>query len=361
MRRLDIDLAALRHNLARVRYYAPGAKVLAMIKANAYGHGALVVAQALSEADGFGVADLDEALLLRRAGVEQTIVVMRGFCDATELRVCAEQRLAVVVHQTQQISLLENTRLNRPLQVWLKFETGMHRLGIPMALAQASYAALSRCSFVQQPLCVMSHFATADAVDPFAMARQWMVFDLGCRALPAAEHSLASSAAILRYPDTHGSWVRPGIMLYGVSPFSDTLGSAFDLQPVMTLQSRVIAIQDVPAGAAIGYGGSFVCPKAMRIGVVAWGYGDGYPRNAPTGTPLVIQGRRVALVGRVSMDLLTVDLSAAPEVDIGAMVTLWGKDLPVETVAQHVGTIPYELLCQAHIRSQGLGARNQAF
>ena len=358
MRTLTINSAALAHNLERVRAYAPDKKVLAMIKANAYGHDLLTVATALRSAEGFGVADLSEAICLRKAGFKQTILVMRGFHDLTELQAFAHYGLTAVVHNEVQLAVLEQNSLSGQIGVWLKVDSGMHRLGLPPAKVAAVFARLRACANVLQPLCVMTHFADANDSSQLATARQLSVFSQCLATVPKThtfETSLANSAGIIRYPASQGDWVRPGIMLYGASPFNDHAASDYGLQAVMTLKTRLIAIHALAKGDAIGYGGSYVCPKSMTIGVIAFGYGDGYPRLAPTGTPVLINGQLVPIVGRVSMDLITVDLSALSAVALGAEATLWGEGLPIETIAHCVETISYELFC--HIQRHRINTR----
>ncbi len=345
----EIDLAALKHNYQRVKFYAPQSKVVAMIKANAYGHGLLPVAQALAQADMFGVARMEEAFTLRNHGILQPILLMSGFVDAEELIDCATAEFTVVVHTFAQIQLLETTPLPKPIAVWLKIDTGMHRLGFTPNQVEEAHARLIQCASVKQPLICLTHFANAYALaDTQSTLRQWQQFQQWLP--PLAGTSLANSAAIIAWPQTHGDFVRPGIMLYGASPFDELPATDFDLLPVMTLQSQLIAIHDYAQGEAVGYGGTWVSSKPSRIGVVAIGYGDGYPRHAKNGTPVLIRGMYCPLAGRVSMDFITVDLSLCPEAALGDVVTLWGKGLPVEEVAVCAETIPYELFC--HVTSR---------
>lgn len=345
MRVLTLDRAALQHNLHQVRQRASRSKVLAMIKANAYGHGLLPVAEALSSAEGFGVTDVAEALTLRRAGFRQAILVMRGFVDAEELMACAEHEVMVVVHQAHQLTLLAEQTLIKPIDVWLKIDTGMHRLGFAPAQVPAVYHALQANRYVRQVV-LMTHFADVQLSDDTVAQRQWQTFAEVAHQLPPLAHSVANSAVMVRHPAWQRDWVRPGILLYGASPFAESLGQDYGLKPVMTLSSQLISTTHLPAGAAIGYGGTYVCPQPMRIGVVALGYADGYPRHAPTGTPVLIGDRCVPLVGRISMDLLTVDLTALPDAQVGERVVLWGQGLAAELVAKRINTIAYELFCQ---------------
>lgn len=346
-----VDLQALQHNLRRVREAAKDSRVISVIKANGYGHGLLRVAQALHESDAYAVAKIEEALALRDAGIDKPVLLLDGFIDSNELRLLQQHAISVVVHHPHQIELLETTPLDCPVKVWLKVDTGMHRLGIPVDDVTASFRRLHDCANVAGSIVIMTHFANADdRGDPrtTTQLKRFKRYTTECNAL----RSLANSAAILAHPDTHEAWVRPGIMLYGVSPFID--GSAVDdnLKPVMTLSSKLIAINHYKKGNALGYGGSWRCPEDMTVGVVAIGYGDGYPRAARVGTPVLINGRRVPLVARVSMDMICVDLRELPSAAIGDRAVLWGEGLPVEEIARCANTIPYELLCRVTQRVQ---------
>lgn len=354
-----IDLSALRHNLGVVRSHAPQSKAIAVIKADGYGHGMLRVAQALAGAEAYAVLRLEEAVALREAGFKQTILLLEGFFDADELPLLAEHRLATVVHCAEQIEMLEASGLPARIDVFLKANSGMNRLGFSPDAFRAALARLQSCPAVGG-VALMTHFACADAAE--GVAAQLSCFNalLPARALPL---SLANSAAILRYPETHGDWVRPGIMLYGASPFGDASAVSLGLRPAMTLASRVIAVQELKAGEAVGYGATFRADGPMRVGVVACGYADGYPRHAPTGTPVLVyprgaghdrkadesaatssDGVRSRTLGRISMDMLCIDLTAVPGAGVGSAVTLWGEGLPVDEVAAAAGTISYELL-----------------
>lgn len=340
-----IDLAALRHNLARARAAAPGSRVLAAIKANGYGHGMLRVARALEQADGFGVACLAEAMQLREAGIRQPIVLLEGFFGADELEAIARHHFIPAIHDTAQLEWLEQAVLPAPIAVWLKVDSGMHRLGFPLARAQQAWQRLAACRNVSTVVGCMTHLANADNLNDDFTARQLADFRQYTAGLPG-ERSIANSAALLGWPESHAEWVRPGIMLYGVSPLLGGRGGQHDLKPVMTLRSELIAVNHLKRGEAVGYGGAFVCPEDMAVGVVAAGYGDGYPHHIPNGVPVLVNGRRVPLVGRVSMDMLTVDLRSQPEARPGDPVVLWGEGLPVEEIAEYAGSIPYELLCR---------------
>ncbi|MGE5027769.1 MAG: alanine racemase [Betaproteobacteria bacterium] len=336
-----IDLSALKHNLGVVRSHAPQSKTIAVIKANGYGHGMLRVAKPLADTDGYAVLTLEEAVALREAGFNQTILLLEGFFGADELPALAEYRLATVVHCAEQIDMLEASGLPVKLDVFLKANSGMNRLGFGPDAFRSALERLQACPAVDR-LTLMTHFARADEAE--GVAAQLTCFNdlLPTTALPLC---LANSAAILRYPETHGDCVRPGIMLYGASPFGNPSAESLGLKPAMTLSSRIIAVQELKAGEAVGYGAAFRADRPMRIGVVACGYADGYPRHAPTGTPVLVNGVRSRTLGRVSMDMLCVDLSAFPGAGIGSAVTLWGEGLPVDEVAAAAGTISYELLC----------------
>lgn len=349
-----INLSALRHNLARVKTFAPHSAVMAMVKADAYGHGLLRVAPALAAADALGVARLEEALELYEAGNTIPIVIMSGYLGAAELKKMVQYNIAAAIHTEEQVKLLEQTSLEQPLQVWLKIDTGMHRLGFSAAEVPAIYQRLMASAKVKKPIGVMTHFAQADQIDNPITQQQINLFQQTANTIHAELRSMANSAAIIRgLTNTRDiedltntkDWVRPGIMLYGVSPFLGHNGQEYGLQPVMTLKSQIIAIHDLQKDDAVGYGGTWVCPKEMRIGVVAVGYGDGYPRHADNNTPVLVNGVRCHLAGRVSMDLMTIDLSQCPQAKIGDSVILWGADLPIEEVAYCAETIAYELLC----------------
>lgn len=344
-----IDLRALQENLKTVRKCAPATKVMSIIKANGYGHGILRVANVLQDSDAFGVASIDEALELREAGITQPIVLLEGFFSGNELPTVCKHELSVVIHHETQIEQLEVAPPAHPITVWLKIDTGMHRLGIRPQQFDAAYRRLMACKNIAAIHC-MTHFSCADERDNSQTSHQTAVFRSVTQGLQG-DNSLANSAAILHWPESHtlwdtgAQWVRPGIMLYGVSPFPEDEGSRLGLQPVMTLTSRLIAVNACKQGDVIGYGGDWRCPEDMNVGVVAVGYGDGYPRSAANGTPVLINGQRMPLIGRVSMDMLCVDLRQYPDACIGDEVVLWGRGLAVEEVARNAGTIAYELLC----------------
>lgn len=342
--RVEINLAALQHNLSCIKQFAPHSHILAMVKANAYGHGLATVAGALAEADAFGVACIEEAICLREAGIQQRIVLMEGFFSADELDMICALNLDVVIHHLTQLEILEQCPRSKAMRVWLKIDTGMHRLGFAPADAVQIWQRLQRCTAVAAIECVMTHFAEADNIEKNTTQQQFRRFAEAVGQIPV-KRSLANSAGILAWPETHGEWVRPGILLYGVSPFANMVGIDHGLQPAMTVISELIAVKQLAKGEAIGYGGSWICPEDMPIGVVAIGYGDGYPRSAQKGTPVLVNNVTVPLVGRVSMDMLTVDLRRYPNAKVGDKVILWGEGLPIEEVAQNAQTIAYELLC----------------
>jgi alanine racemase len=341
--RATIDLSALRGNFALARERAEGAALWAVIKANAYGHGLMRAAEALDDlADGFALLDLADAVTLREAGFRQPILLLEGFFDSDELPLFAEYGLTPVVHTLEQVEMLAGAALPARLPVHLKLNTGMNRLGLSAEEFHAALTALETTPGIGV-ITLMTHFADADLERGIAwqMARFEEV-TRGC----AHPVCLANSAALLRYPEARRGWARPGIMLYGSSPFpQDASAEALGLRPVMTLASQLIAVQELKAGERVGYGGIFTAERPMRIGIVACGYADGYPRHAPVGTPVLVEGRRTRTVGRVSMDMIMVDLEGIPEAGIGSPAVLWGEGLPVDDVAAAAGTVSYELLC----------------
>jgi alanine racemase len=338
-----ISISALQHNFQRVRTLKPSTKIIAMIKSNAYGHGLIPVAQALTKTDAFGVARLAEALQLRAAGITQDILLMPGFLNAEQLPIIAVNNLQIVVHDQYQIDLLSNTQLPHPLNVWLKVDTGMNRLGFKVNQAPAAYARLCELKNVGD-IRMMTHFACVDEKDHPTNQIQFDRLREAEKLLPG-EWSSEKSAAIMCYPDIHDQWVRPGIMLYGVSPFANTVGADFDLLPVMELSAPVLAVHKVSKGEGIGYGSTWHCPEDMLVGTIGIGYGDGYPRRMENGTPVIINGKPAPRVGRVCMDMIMVDLRGHNNVKAGDTAILWGVALPVETIAPRAGTSAYELLC----------------
>jgi alanine racemase len=340
-----IDQNALENNL-HVARRTTSARIMAVIKANGYGHGLLRVAEALAAADGFALLDIADAVRLREAGFRQTILLLEGFFSADDLELVAEYELTCAIHSTWQIELLDAYPKRGTLDVWLKVNSGMHRLGFAPADVAVAMASLRRHQAVRDIL-LMSHFANAD--ESRGIAGQLSLFNEVASGYRVGR-CIANSAALLRYPASHYDWVRPGIMLYGASPFADVTAQQLGLKPVMTLKSRIISTQDLNSGEEIGYGGVFRADRTMRIGIVACGYADGYPRHATTGTPLLVDGQPAQLLGRVSMDMLYVDLTALPQSGAGSVVTLWGAGVPIESVAAAAGTISYELMCSLAAR-----------
>ena len=339
-----IDTSALRHNLAQVRRLAPGSRVMAVIKANAYGHGLEIAAAALADADGFAVARLEEAQALRAAGSRHRILLLEGVSRAEQLEVAARDGLDVMIHSLEQLAMLEQRAQGQTLRTWIKLDTGMNRLGFRIEEFSDALARLVRaCGVAPNPV-IVTHLASADEVADPKTQQQLDAFEAATRGLPG-ERSIANSAGVLAWPASRGDWVRPGLMLYGASPFPRGTGADIGLRPVMTFQSEVIAVKTVEAGETVGYGGAWRALRRTTMAVVAVGYGDGYPRSARSGTPLLIDGQRAPMIGRVSMDMITADVTGMPAVRVGAPVELWGGLLPVEEVARSADRIPYELTC----------------
>jgi len=337
----SIHSQAVRHNYAIAKKTTPYSRVLAVVKANAYGHGLDRVAAALPHADGFATLEMDGATRLREARPDAPVLLLEGFFSPDELHHAAAIGLATSVHSEEQLRMLELESIERPIDAWLKINTGMNRLGFrPAAVADALERL--RKSGKARSLTLMTHFATSDG--PQGIREQMREFTGVTRGI-TLPRSVANSAAILAHPGSHLDAVRLGIALYGATPFSDRPAASFGLQPVMTLASALIAVQDLKPGDTVGYGASFECERPMRIGVVACGYADGYPRHAPTGTPVLVGGARTRTVGRVSMDMITVDLTPVPGAGVGTPVVLWGEGMPVDEVALAAGTVGYELLC----------------
>lgn len=340
-----IDLAALRHNYRLAREVS-GARALAVVKADAYGHGAVVCARALEgEADGFAVACIEEALELREAGIRAPILLLEGFFEASELELIEAHDLWCVVHSAWQLEAIERARPAKPLTLWLKMDSGMHRVGFFPQDYAAALARLKALPHVAKVV-LMSHFARADELDCIRTEEQVAAFQAVREAAgQGLEVSLRNSPGILGWPSVPSDWVRPGIMLYGATPFEQAHPLASQLRPVMTLESKVISLRELPAGEPVGYGARFVADRPVRVGVVAMGYADGYPRHAPDGTPVFIDGKPSRIIGRVSMDMLTVDLTDLPAAGLGSRVELWGPNVPASQLAALCGSIPYQLFC----------------
>jgi alanine racemase len=338
-----IDLGAIRHNYHFLKSRRPGCKAVAVIKANAYGHNAIKVAQTLPDADGFAVSRLPEAVALRDAGIEQPIILLEGCFCADELVQAAKLGIQTLIHSEVQLSELEQAHLVRPIQCWIKVDTGMHRLGFAPGSVDAVHQRLTESPNARDEIGFVSHFSCADELDSAVTAAQTQCFEQATQAYSGPK-SLSNSAGILHWPEAAYDWIRPGIALYGVAPRAESCGAEEGLIPVMTLKTRVIAVRQHKAGDPIGYGQTWTAPQDTTIGVIAMGYGDGYPRMAPSGTPVLVNGRRVPLVGRVSMDMITVDLGPDASDQVGDSVELFGPGLPVEEVSRHIGTLGYELV-----------------
>jgi len=342
--RAIVDTAALRHNLARAREFAPASKVLAVVKANAYGHGIVPTAVALAGADGFAVARLEEGIALRAAGLRQKVLLLEGVFEVEQLRQAAYHDFDIMVHEPEQLTLLESFRGEVRFSTWVKIDTGMNRLGFKPAQWPAALARLTACAVVARPLTLVTHLASADDRDDAFTREQIALFER-LTAGVAGERSIANSAGVLGCEASRAGWIRPGLMLYGVSPFADTDATALGLKPAMRLTTQVIAVKDVAAGERVGYGGVWTARRPTRLAIAAAGYGDGYPRNTASGAPVLINGHRASVVGRVSMDMIAVDVTDIPPVAVGDVVTLWGPGVAVEEIARAAGTIPYELIC----------------
>lgn len=342
-----IDLGAMRRNLALARRHARGRFVWAVVKANAYGHGLMRAQRAFAEADGLALLDLDDAQQARDAGWNKPILLLEGCFEARDLDAVSALNLTAVVHDEEQIDMLERAQVTAPIDVYLKFNTGMNRLGFDAHSATSAYRRVKACSNVAQ-LTLMIHFANADraaeTTGPAEVEEQLAALDRIASDW-REPRSFANSAALFLRPKVEGASVRPGIALYGAATDESHSAAVLGVQPAMTLKSRLIAVQTLAAGQAVGYGSRFAAPRAMRIGVLACGYADGYPRNAPDGTPVLVDGVRVPIAGRVSMDMITVDLTAAPNAGVGSDVELWGTNIPIDEVASLCGTVGYELMC----------------
>ncbi|MGI9026173.1 MAG: alanine racemase [Burkholderiaceae bacterium] len=340
-----VSRRAIAHNIAIVRKAAPHSKVWAVLKADAYGHGLIHLltdsSPALVRADGIAILETATAETLRELGWRLPVLLLEGCFDPADLDLAARLGVTVTVHHDEQIAMIEAARIDRPIDVYLKMNTGMNRLGFSSARYRQAHERLVATSKVGT-ITLMTHFANADR--PEGVTEQLAAFERGTGGL-TGPRSLANSAAILAHPETQADWVRPGIVLYGASPFATRTAADFGLLPAMELHSELIAVQHLQTGDVVGYGHRYSAEREMRVGIVACGYADGYPRVAPTGTPITVDGVRARTIGRVSMDMLTVDLTNAPHATVGSAVELWGAQLPVDEVAQAAGTNCYELLC----------------
>ena len=342
--RAVIDTGALRANLAAVRARAPASRVVAVVKANAYGHGLVMAAVGLAGADAFGVARLEEGLMLRAAGLTQPIVLLEGVFSAEQLIEAAVHRFEIVVHDPMQIALLEEFTGSWQFTVWLKMDTGMNRLGFRSEEYLAALARLKALKVPPREVRVMTHLARADEPNSDATDQQLKRFREVTAAL-GLKSSIGNSAGVFGWPDAAGDWVRPGLALYGVSPLPGVTGTSLGLTPAMTLETAVIGLRTVLRGEHVGYAGAWQAPRDSRIAIVAGGYGDGLPRSLGSGAPVLIDGQRAPIVGRVSMDMIAVDVTGLPPLKVGTRGLFWGPGLPVEEVAGHAGTISYEMLC----------------
>jgi alanine racemase len=345
--RATISATALAQNLTVAKRYAGSAKVWAVVKANAYGHGVERAARALAAADGFAVLDFREALRLRAAGVTKPILLLEGFFEPADLELVQKHALTPVIHNAEQVEILKRAALAGEIDVYVKVNSGMNRLGFGAESLRAAYEALRMHRQIKS-IIWMTHFADADGAGGVKAQLDW--FNELTQPFQSQGRSLANSAALIRFPEARGDWVRPGIMLYGCSPFADRTAESLGLKPAMTLTSEIIATRHLQPGERVGYGFAYEAAGPMTIGVVACGYADGYPRHAPTGTPVLVNQTRTRIVGRVSMDMITVDISDIPGVRIGTPVTLWGEGLSADEVAAAAGTLSYELLCKLTAR-----------
>jgi alanine racemase len=343
---LVIEPSALLHNLAQIRRFAPDTKIIAMVKANAYGCGVGEVAPLLDgQVDALGVACLEEALAIHAMGVRTQNILFQGVFSPDEYNIVAQHQFGCVIHQERQLQWLLSTPLPRPIKIWVKVNTGMHRLGFKIPELQGIMNALLTCSWVDKNIGLMSHLACADEPKRAENIKQMSLFQ-EIQIPGFSQRSIANSAAIISFPQFHADVVRPGIMLYGVSPFANQTATDLGLIPVMRFMSAISAIHFNPSSIQVGYGGTWSSDKPSVIGVVAAGYGDGYPRHISANTSVWVKGREVPIVGKVSMDMLTVDLTNHPDIQVGESVELWGAHILVEHIAKSAGTIGYELMCQ---------------
>ena len=349
--RVIIDIKALEHNFSRIKELVHNSKIMAIIKADAYGHGIVRVAKTLRDADAFGVACLEEAEQLRIASITTPIILLEGPYKPNDLSLIIKLNLEVVIHNEYQLELLEKSKIDGAIKVWLKIDTGMHRLGFSVDKTEEMLRRLMLCRNINSTPILMSHLATANEKN-HALTYQQLDTFREISKIVNIEKTIANSAAIINFPDVHFDWVRPGLMLYGVSPLINSCGHDHGLKSVMTLESEIISIQYLSKGEPVGYGATWRCPENMPVGIIAAGYGDGFPRHAKPGTPILVNNIRCPLIGRASMDMLTIDLRNQSNAKIGDRVVLWGGSLPIEEIATYAETIPYELLCGVHKRLQ---------
>ena len=349
--RVIIDIKALEHNFSRIKELVHNSKIMAIIKADAYGHGIVRVAKTLRDADAFGVACLEEAEQLRVASITTPIILLEGPYKPNDLSLIIKLNLEVVIHNEYQLELLEKSKIDGSIKVWLKIDTGMHRLGFSVDKTEEMLRRLMLCRNINSTPILMSHLATANEKN-HALTYQQLDTFREISKIVNIEKTIANSAAVINFPDVHFDWVRPGLMLYGVSPLINSCGHDHGLKSVMTLESEIISIQYLSKGEPVGYGATWRCPENMPVGIIAAGYGDGFPRHAKSGTPILVNNIRCPLIGRASMDMLTIDLRNQSNAKIGDRVVLWGGSLPIEEIATYAETIPYELLCGVHKRLQ---------
>ena len=349
--RVIIDIKALEHNFSRIKELVHNSKIMAIIKADAYGHGIVRVAKTLRDADAFGVACLEEAEQLRIASITTPIILLEGPYKPNDLSLIIKLNLQVVIHNEYQLELLEKSKIDGAIKVWLKIDTGMHRLGFSVDKTEEMLRRLMLCRNINSTPILMSHLATANEKN-HALTYQQLDTFREISKIVNIEKTIANSAAVINFPDVHFDWVRPGLMLYGVSPLINSCGHDHGLKSVMTLESEIISIQYLSKGEPVGYGATWRCPENMPVGIIAAGYGDGFPRHAKSGTPILVNNIRCPLIGRASMDMLTIDLRNQSNAKIGDRVVLWGGSLPIEEIATYAETIPYELLCGVHKRLQ---------
>lgn len=338
-----INIQALRHNLSLIKKISPGSLVLAMLKANAYGHGLLLVAKALTDCDAFGVASIEEGIMLRQEGVKNRILLMGGFFKPEELTEIVEFDFEMVIHRHDQLAALLENNVKKAITVWLKIDTGMHRLGFKPSEAKNVLDALQTSPAVNDVI-LMTHLSKAENVQTDFTAHQITEFSKIADDFPG-QLCIANSAGTLAWSDTHVDWIRPGLILYGISLFPDKCATDLGFKSVMSLRSELIAIHQLQTGDAVGYGGEWVCPEPMTVGIVAAGYGDGYPYAASNRAVVLVNGKKSKVIGRIAMDMLAVDLRGFDEVNIGDSVLLWGAELPVEKLANAIDTIPWALVC----------------
>lgn len=351
--RIRIDASALLHNIKQIKQLAPGRGIIAMVKANAYGCGLNQVVPMIAEhVDALGIACMEEALAIRALGVMRDCVLIQGVFSADEYLIAAQNQMSCVIHHQQQLDWFLATPLAKKIKIWVKVNTGMHRLGFQPDEVPKVMQALINCRWADE-IGLLTHLACADVPDNQANAKQLKAFqNIKLPSHPILK-SIANSAAIIALPDAHADVIRPGIMLYGVSPFAHQTGQSLGLMPVMSFVSAISAIHHYPKDSAIGYSATWITKRPSMIAVVAVGYGDGYPRHIAAGTPVWVNGQKADIVGRISMDMLTIDITDCQGIEVGTSVELWGKQIPIETIAKASGTIAYELLCQITNRPRG--------